>query len=106
MTRVQRSQSDPPEHDVATAAEAEFESPGDQLVRLAKSLYEHGVTQTHVKRILMSYEPDRIDRQIKWLKHRRFRSPAKMLVAAIDNDYEIPAALASKESSQPVEGNR
>lgn len=69
------------------------ESEGDRMVRIARCLMERGVSGSQVKRLLASYDLDRIERQIAWLDARRAKRKSSLLIAAIDQDYEEPHRL-------------
>ncbi|MBN9501325.1 MAG: hypothetical protein BGO01_08585 [Armatimonadetes bacterium 55-13] len=64
----------------------------DRMVRLAKELLILGVSSKQVTRLL-GYDLDRVEQQLAWLPLRNPRKPASLIVAAIDQDFEAPAAL-------------
>jgi hypothetical protein len=65
----------------------------ERLTRLAQHLMWVGVEPSEVRRLLASYEPDRIERQLGWLPYRRAKIPSRLIVRAIEQDYEEPGAL-------------
>ncbi len=69
------------------------ESGSNRYVHIARKMLEIGVARSHIRRIIATYEPERIERQIRWLQARRAKNRASLLVAAIDNDYEQPISL-------------
>lgn len=50
-----------------------------------------GLSQEQIDYLMDAFPLERIERQISWLPHRHARNPAKLLVAAIQHDYEPPA---------------
>ena len=62
----------------------------EKLKWLATRLLWLGVEGRTVERLLASYEPDRVERQLDWIGARRARHPAGLIVAAIDADYPPP----------------
>ena len=65
----------------------------EKLKWLAARLLWLGVEGRTVERLLSSYEPDRIERQLDWIGARGARHPAGLIVAAIDADYPPPRNL-------------
>lgn len=65
----------------------------EKLKQLATRLLWLGVDGRTVERLLASYEPDRVERQLDWLGARRPKSPAALIVAAIDADYPPPTNI-------------
>lgn len=65
-----------------------------------KSLENHGVSRFDADRLLTSFSLDSIERQIEWLPLRKAKNPARLLVAAIENDYDPPGTL--RRGRQPI----
>ncbi len=67
------------------------------MVRLAVEMRQLGVKPSHVRRILMNYDLDDIEAQLRFLPYRKFRNKASMLVASIDQSFEEPANFPHDE---------
>jgi hypothetical protein len=77
----------------APETELSREQRAERLKWLATRLIWLGVEARTVERLLAAYEPDRIERQLDWIGARRAKSPAALVVAAIDADYPPPRNL-------------
>ncbi|MGV3615152.1 MAG: hypothetical protein ACO1SV_07435 [Fimbriimonas sp.] len=73
-----------PETDLTAQQRAE------KLKQLATRLMWLGVEARTVERLLASYDPERVERQLDWIGARRPRNAASLIVAAIDADYPPP----------------
>lgn len=62
----------------------------DRMVRLAARLMQFGVSERQILRLL-TFDLDRIERQLNWLPYRQARKRASLIVSAIEEDYEAPA---------------
>ncbi len=52
-----------------------------------------GLLREQVDLLIEQYPHERIGRQLDWLPHRRAKSPARFLMAAVENDYDPPPTL-------------
>jgi hypothetical protein len=65
-----------------------------------------GVSREQVDLLFASHTLDEITRQLDWMPHRAAKSPARFIVAAIQNRYEPPArirleqAIAAEEAEE------
>ena len=57
-----------------------------------------GIPREEADLILSHHPLERIERQLSWLPYRKAKSPARFLVAAIENDYEEPPVLRLKRA--------
>jgi hypothetical protein len=64
----------------------------DRMVRLAKALLELGVADRQVTKLLL-HDLDTVEKQLRFLPFRQARKPASLIVTAIMEDFEAPAAL-------------
>jgi len=68
------------------------------------------VPREYVEVLLRDHSLEVIAEQLAWLPHRHAKSPARLIVAAIENRYEPPArvrleqAIARQEAAQQLEG--
>lgn len=70
----------------------------DPLADLRNDLLTLGVPAEHVERLLASHEPDKIRQQIEWLPLRHANSPSRLLVAAIEHEYEPPVLIRQRNA--------
>jgi hypothetical protein len=52
-----------------------------------------GITVEQCNSLLATYDLPHITRQLDWLPHRNAKNPAGFVVAAIENEYDMPLAL-------------
>jgi len=76
----------------------------DPTYELRQTLLLLGVPADQADTLLAHFDADRIRRQIEWLPFRRAKSPARLLVASIYNDYEPPAVLHERPVPQDMAG--
>jgi hypothetical protein len=62
-----------------------------------RQLLALGVLREQADLLLMNYPLERIERQIAWLPYRHAKNPARLLIAAIEHDYEPPAYVRLQE---------
>lgn len=67
---------------------------------LRRRLLDKGLTQEQADRLLASYPPESLERQLVWLPYRYARNPAGLLMAAIEGDYDAP--MAWRRTLKPV----
>jgi hypothetical protein len=67
---------------------------------LPGALAAAGLNPGQVERLLESYSPERIQRQLGWLPARRARNPAALLVRAIEGDWEAPQGPEAAEEAR------
>jgi hypothetical protein len=72
------------------AVEESLDTPVGQAWRRLVAL---GVSREQVASLLVRRTPEECLRQIEWLPYRGAKSPARFVVAAIENDYEPPLTL-------------
>ena len=70
----------------------------DPFADLRNELLTLGVPAEHVERLLASHDPDKIRQQIEWLPLRHANSPSRLLVAAIEHDYEPPVLIRQRNA--------
>jgi hypothetical protein len=63
-----------------------------------RKLLALGVLREQADLLLMNYPLERIERQIAWLPYRHAKNPARLLIAAIEHDYEPPAYVRLQEA--------
>jgi hypothetical protein len=63
-----------------------------------------GVTPRVADELLDRYSEEQINRQLEWLPYRKAKNPARLLVAAIEGDYEQP--IASRKGAPRNSGSR
>lgn len=73
----------------------------DRLTEISTHLMFVGVPVPEVKRLLSNYEPERIERQLRWLPYRRPRKPSSLIVAAIEGDYGPPVSVRGTYMDEP-----
>jgi len=60
-------------------------------------LFQHllllGVSRDEAEGLMARFDAARILRQVRWLPFRKANSPSRLLIAAIEGDYEAPVAL-------------
>ncbi len=71
----------------------------EQTPDLQMYLLALGVPQDQARDLLTRFDTARIRRQIEWLPWRKANHPARLLVAAIEGDYEAPAALRHSQDA-------
>lgn len=62
-------------------------------------LLKLGVGRSHILEIVEHYSLERIERQLKWLPYRRARKPSSLIVSAIKEDYDAPAATLEQTTT-------
>ena len=68
------------------------ESRRDRMVRLAVALQRIGVSERETFKLLTDFPLDSVEAQITWLPLRNPKKPASLIVTAIREDFEAPAA--------------
>lgn len=63
------------------------------------ALIKLGVRRSRIMEIVEHYDLTRIERQLRWLPYRRARKPSSLIVSAIKEDYEEPAAALEPQPS-------
>ncbi len=61
--------------------------------RAYKAMTDLGVPRDQALELLGRHDLGRVERQLAWLPLRRAKTPARFLVAAVENDYEAPVAV-------------
>jgi hypothetical protein len=67
--------------------------PTEERAALKQYLITLGVPAEEAESLIARFDPARIRQQIEWLPLRHANHPARLLAAAIEGDYEAPAAL-------------
>ncbi len=80
------------------------DGPEAQLRR--KLLNVAGLMRDQVDALLESYPHERVERQLDWLPHRNAKSPARFLMAAVENDYDPPPAVRLQRASMQTGGQQ
>jgi hypothetical protein len=61
--------------------------------QILRQLIGLGVGGSVAEQLLQRFPLERIQQQLDWLPHRKARKPASMIVAAITENYDMPAAF-------------
>ncbi len=73
-------------------------------------LFRLGVSRSQILELMKRYNLERVEKQLEWLPYRHARKPSSLIVAAIKEDYEEPAAAleqtAAGSSSSVIEPPR
>lgn len=56
------------------------------------ALLKLGVSRSQIMELVERYSLERIEKQLQWLPLRRPRKPSSLIVSAIKENYEAPAA--------------
>ncbi|BDI31482.1 hypothetical protein CCAX7_35330 [Capsulimonas corticalis] len=64
-----------------------------ERARIRRLLFGVGIGGDQAEALMDEYPTERILRQIEWLPHRNARDRGRLLVAAIEADYEAPSLL-------------
>ena len=80
------------------------DGPEAQLRR--KLLGVAGLMRDQVDLLLDRYPHERIERQLDWLPHRRAKSPARFLMAAVENDYDPPPGIRLQQALMQTDGQQ
>jgi hypothetical protein len=64
-----------------------------QVNQVRERLQEVGVEAEWVDYLIANHDLERIERQLHWLPYRKAQNPARLIVSAIEKDYEQPYAL-------------
>lgn len=78
------------------------DSPEAQLRRRLMGVA--GLLREQIDLLITQYPQERIERQLAWLPHRRAKSPARFLMAAIENDYDPPPVIRLQQAQAQTEG--
>ena len=70
-----------------------------ELAAVRRRLMHTGVSEDQTDRLLMAYGVERAKQQLDWLPYRNAKSPARFLVAAIENGYAEPLPLRLQQST-------
>ena len=65
---------------------------------VAAKLISLGVSRTKAIELVHRYSTEEIERQIDWLPYRAARTPASLLIAAIEKDYEAPSLWDAQQN--------
>ena len=72
--------------------------------KLRRRFLGTGLLREQIDLLIERYPRERIERQIDWLPYRNAKSPARYLLAAIENDYEAPVTVRLQQlHTQAVE---
>ncbi len=71
-----------------------------------KMLNVAGLMRNQVDALLERYPHERVERQLDWLPHRNAKSPARFLMAAVENDYDPPPGVRLPQASVQTEGQQ
>ncbi len=63
-----------------------------------------GLLREQIDLLIAQYPQERIERQLAWLPHRRAKSPARFLMAAIENDYDPPPVIRLQQAQAQTDG--
>lgn len=66
--------------------------------RLRYRLENNGLNSEQARALILSHDPEVIERQLEWLPYRQAKNPAGYLVAAIEADYDEPRVLRSRRA--------
>ena len=72
------------------------------IAYLATRLLKIGVPDNEARLLLNAYPAERIFRQCQWLRFRSAKSPANLLVAAIEGDYDEPYAIREMTARKAI----
>ncbi len=64
---------------------------------IRQQLRDVGVEEEWVDYLMEKFDRERIQRQLQWLPYRKAQKPARMIVSAIEKDYEEPYALRPRK---------
>lgn len=78
------------------------DSPEAQLRRRLMGVA--GLLREQIDLLITQYPPERIERQLAWLSHRRAKSPARFLMAAIEDDYDPPPVIRLQQAQAQTDG--
>jgi len=78
------------------------DSPEAQLRRRLMGVA--GLLREQIDLLITQYPPERIERQLAWLPHRRAKSPARFLMAAIEDDYDPPPVIRLQQAQAQTDG--
>lgn len=70
-----------------------------------KLLAVAGLMREQVDLLLERYPHERIERQLEWLPHRNAKSPARFLMAAVENDYDPPPVVRLQRDAARTTGD-
>lgn len=70
------------------------------VVELIEKLTGHGVTRRTAESLTTEYSSDRVQRQLLALPYRSAKDPARVLVASIRDDWEMPAGCVEDRQSE------
>jgi hypothetical protein len=80
-----------------TTSITENDMPTNPTEQTEQTLIQHllllGVSREEAAGLLTRFDADRILRQVRWLPFRKANSPTRLLIAAIEGDYEVPIGL-------------
>lgn len=80
-----------------------FEDEAPQIAEEKRALYGqlsgHGMTKAQALDVLGRFDLGRVRRQVSWMPHRGAKTPARYLMAAIENDYDPPVAARIRQAS-------
>lgn len=62
-------------------------------------LLKLGVRRSQILELVQHYSLERIERQLRWLPYRKARKPSALIVAAIKEDFEEPAAALEQTAT-------
>ena len=65
-----------------------------------QQLTDVGVEADWVDYLIANHDLERIERQLHWLPYRKAQNPARLIVSAIEKDYEPPYALRERQEAQ------
>jgi len=80
------------------AAEAEAASADPKALEARSGLLIAGVMKEQADRLIAEYGIDQILKQLVWLPYRHAKNPARLIVAAVEDDYEEPLALQRRRA--------
>lgn len=66
--------------------------------RLRYRLENNGLNSEQARALVLSHDPEVIERQLDWLPHRQAKNPAGYLVAAIEGNYDEPRTLRARRT--------
>ena len=78
------------------------DSPEAQLRRRLMGVA--GLLREQIDLLITQYPPERIERQLAWLPHRRAKNPARFLMAAIEDDYDPPPVIRLQQAQAQTDG--
>jgi len=84
----------------ATDASADAgEQPTNAALERRARLTALGVPGRKADELLAAYSAEKVDRQLEWLPLRQAKNPARLIVAAIENDYRAPSVARTRATA-------